>query len=233
MNAPMALQRPRHAAPTSNAPKVLRAVGSRPMRWWLRLDVEGANLMPAQGPVIVASTHASHADTLALAAAAPRTLTFLGSDHLPRLLVHLGMLPVARGSADAAALHRCLEALEGGVALVIYPEGGRSRDGRVYRPRSGVARLAAAMSCPVVPVGVTGTAEVWQPDGRPRLHRRGHVTVRFGAPLAVRDASPAARREFNDALHASLVRLSGKPSAGVLLPSTPQPERNGESDVAR
>lgn len=199
------------------APAWLRVPGRPAARRWLDLHVTGAGHVPAAGPVLLAATHTSHADTIALGAATPRRLTFLGSEHLPRVLQPLGMLPVRRGTGDREALRRCLEALAAGAALVVYPEGGRARDGRVYRPRSGVARLAAASGCPVVPVGIVGTAALWPADARPRISG-GPVTVAFGPPLFITSPLPGARRAFNDMLHDALVALSGRPKADHLLP---------------
>lgn len=198
-------------------PRWLDAIGGPLVRWWLRLDVQGRRHVPVRGPVIVAPHHASHADTVAVGAACSRPLTFLGSVHLAdqpligRLLTATGMLVVTRGTADRGALERCRQVLDRGAALVVYPEGGRTRDGRVYRPRSGVARIAAAAGCPVVPVGVAGTARAWPVGGWPRVWRRHRVRVTFGAPIDPPDDDPAARRRFADRLHDRLVDLSRAP----------------------
>lgn len=212
------------AAPT--APRWVRRVARPAVEAWLRLEVDGTELVPADGALILAPHHRSHADVLAVGAASPRPVTFLGSEHLTRVpvvgrfLPRLGLLPVHRGAADADAMGRCLVALDDGAALVIFPEGSRSRDGRVYRPRSGVARLAAATGAPVVPVGIAGTDLVWPVGGAPRA-ARGSVQVRFGAPIAAPVDAPGARRDFADELHDALVELSGAPRAdGLLMRST-------------
>jgi 1-acyl-sn-glycerol-3-phosphate acyltransferase len=207
-------------APTS--PPWLRALAGPAVRRWCRLDVEGAGRIPDAGPVIIAPTHRSYADIPALAAATPRPLTFLGSAHLSaiplagNLLERLGLVSVNRGSGDFDALRRCMEILDAGGALVVFPEGGRSRDGRVYRPRSGVARLAAASGCAVIPSGIDGTGGIWPPDHRPRL-RGGNVTVRFGQPIPPPDEDPRSRRAFTDELHAALADLSDGAVAREML----------------
>ena len=110
------------------------------------------------------------------------------------------MLPVDRDDTRAAlaSLDTALEVLGRGEAFGIYPEGTRSRDGRLYRGRTGVAHLALTAGVPVVPVGLTGTEDI-QPVGsnRPRL---AEVTVTFGEPIhvtgrydGVPPAAPAAR----------------------------------------
>lgn len=213
---------PPEASGPPTAPRWLRRLAGPAARRWLRLDVAGVQHVPAHGPVIIAPTHRSHADAVAVGAATSRPLTYLGSAHLGdirgvgRLLGALGLVVVRRGEADAGALDRCVGLLDAGAALVVFPEGGRSRDGCVYRPRSGVARLAAAAGCPVVPVGLRGTSRAWPPGGLPRP-AGARVEVRFGPVLAPPAADPAPRREFSGRLHAELVRLSGHPPARGFL----------------
>ena len=113
----------------------------------------------------------------------------------------IGMVPVDRDDTKAAlaSLDIALEVLGRGEAFGIYPEGTRSRDGRLYRGRTGVAHLALTSGAPVVPVGLIGTENI-QPVGTHAVPRRAEVTVRFGEPLALRGrttgcrpAGPAAR----------------------------------------
>lgn len=190
---------------------------------WLRLHVEGREHVPPKGPVLVASTHQSHADSLALGVAVPRPVRFLGDarhlampvlgPHLPRL----GMVPLQRGQADASALEVIAGLLADGAAVAVYPEGSRSRDGRVHRLRSGVARIAAASGAPVVPAAVAGIYDVWPIGSRPRL-RGGRVTVRFGPALAAPEDSPRRRRDFTQELHRQLADLAGAEMAGDFSP---------------
>ncbi len=191
---------------------------------WLQLAVVGADAVPVSGGVLLAATHSSHADSLAIGAAVRRPVRLLGSRELAStrvlgpLLPRLGMVPVDRGAADAAALEQLAAVLTAGDALVVYPEGSRSRDGSVHRPRSGVARLATLAGVPVVPVGVTGTAAVWPVDARPRLRHGAAVRVTFGAPLPPPGPGPRDRRAWNDTLHDALVELSGRPRTDALAP---------------
>lgn len=185
------------------------------LRTWLHLQVEGAHHVPDAGPVLLGSTHQSHADSLAIGVALERPVHFLGDLRLVSmpvvgpLLPRLGMVPLRRGDADAAALQVLADLLDDERAVAVYPEGSRSRDGRVHRLRSGVARLAAGSGAVTVPTAVTGIFEVWPIGRRPRL-RGGHVTVRFGPPLPAPTAdTPRARRAFTDELHDRLVDLSG------------------------
>jgi len=132
----------------------------------------------------------------------------------------LGMLPVDRDDSRAAlaSLDTALEVLGRGEAFGIYPEGTRSRDGRLYRGRTGVAHLALTAGVPVVPVGLTGTEQL-QPVGA-RLPRLVKVTVAFGPPIEVAgeyDGVPGgrARRELTDRIMAGIQALTGQEEAGV------------------
>jgi 1-acyl-sn-glycerol-3-phosphate acyltransferase len=190
---------------------------------WLRMRVEGADRVPAAGPVLIASTHQSHADSLALGVAVRRPVHFLGDLRLTRwplvgpLLPRLGMVPLRRGEADASALDVLRGLLHDGACVAAYPEGSRSRDGRVHRLRSGVARLASETGVPVVPAAVAGIYEVWPIGARPRL-RGGRVTVRFGVPMDPPAPGPRARRAFNDQLQHELGRLAGAELADDFSP---------------
>ena len=204
-------------------PPVARAV--------LRPTVEGLHHLPRTGPVIVASNHLSFADSMVLPVVVPRRLVFLAkADYFTGAGVRgaatrawfegLGMLPVDRDDTRAAiaSLDTALAVLARGEAFGIYPEGTRSRDGRLYRGRTGVAHLALTAGCPVVPVGLQGTADL-QPIGS-RLPRPARVTLRFGAPIKVAgeyDDIPAgrARRELTDRIMAAIGELSGQEQAGT------------------
>lgn len=197
---------------------VLRAV----LAGWLGLSVEGEEHVPT-GPVLLASTHASHADSIAIGCAVPRPVYFLGDwrlTHWPLLgpwLPKLGMVPVRRGSADSNALQAVEALLEAEHAVAVYPEGSRSRDGRIYRPRSGTSRIAAALQVPVVPLAVAGTYKLWPTDRAPQV-TGAQVSVRIGPPMQPPDDDPAERRVFNEKLHARLVELSGAPRADEFAP---------------
>ena len=193
--------------------------------------VEGLDNVPRTGPVIVASNHLSFADSLVIPIVAPRKVVFLAkADYFTGTGVKgalsrgwfggLGMIPVDRDDTKAAlaSLDTALEVLGRGEAFGIYPEGTRSRDGRLYRGRTGVGHLALTSGAPVVPVGLQGTQDL-QPVGS-RLPRLAKVTVRFGEPLHFEgrfDGVPAgrARREVTDEVMTAIQRLSGQELAGV------------------
>ena len=204
----------------------------------LRPRVRGLDQVPTTGPVILASNHLSFADSVVIPVVVPRKVVFLAkADYFTGTGVKgaltrawfegTGMLPVDRDDASAAldSLDTALEVLGRGEAFGIYPEGTRSRDGRLYRGRTGVAHLALTAGCPVVPVGLQGTADL-QPVGA-RLPRLATVTVAFGEPLDFAgrfDGVPAgrARREATDEIMRAIQGLSGQDEAGVYNDRPPE-----------
>jgi 1-acyl-sn-glycerol-3-phosphate acyltransferase len=202
------------AAMVPGARSTVRLLLRPVLRTWLRLRVEGLEHLPSEGAVIVASTHQSHADSVALGVAIRRPMYFLGDRRLTAmpllgpLLPKLGMVSLRRGEADVAAMQTMRALLDDDHGIAVYPEGSRSRDGRVHRLRSGVARLAAETGAPVVPVAVAGIHAVWPIGTSPRL-RGGRVTVRFGRAMAAPEDDPRSRRVFNDRLHHTLAALAG------------------------
>src|SRR5919107_4371798 len=158
--------------------------------------VEGLEHIPAEGAVILASNHLSFADSVVIPVVVPRKVVFMAkSDYFtgPGLkgraikawFEMLDMIPVDRDDSRSAmeAIDVALEVLGRGEAFGVYPEGTRSRDGRLYRGRTGVAQLALVSGAPIVPVGLVGTEKL-QPVGS-TLPRLAKVTVRFGKPIDV------------------------------------------------
>jgi 1-acyl-sn-glycerol-3-phosphate acyltransferase len=196
--------------------------------------IEGQEHIPRTGPLLLASNHLSFIDSFVIPLVAPRRVLFLAKSEyftghglrglwMRWLFTALGAVPVQRGTHGAAqeALEVALDILEDGKAFAIYPEGTRSRDGRLYRGRTGVAWLALTAGCPVVPVALSGTQDI-QPVGS-RIPRIRRVTVRFGEPLDFSHlrgvkAGPA-RREATDAVMAAIHELSGQ----ELVPSYNKP----------
>jgi 1-acyl-sn-glycerol-3-phosphate acyltransferase len=165
---------------------------------WLKLlfrpQVEGLENLPADGAAILASNHLSFSDSIFLPLVVKRRITFLakseyftGTGVKGRLTASIfrgaGQVPVDRSGGRSAddAIRTGVAELQRGAMLGIYPEGTRSPDGRLYRGRVGVARMALEAKVPVIPVAMIDTDKV-QPPGqvRPNL---GRVGVRIGKPL--------------------------------------------------
>jgi 1-acyl-sn-glycerol-3-phosphate acyltransferase len=192
--------------------------------------VRGRENVPASGPFIIASNHLSFIDSMAIPLMAPRRVGYLAKAEYfttpglkgwftRTLFTALGALPVERQTHRAAqeALDTAMTVLKAGGGFGIYPEGTRSRDGRLARGKTGVAWLALTADCPVVPVGVAGTDRV-QPVGAswPRPHR---FSVTFGKPLTFPEhkgkaGNGRARREVTDTIMEAIAQLTGQEKAG-------------------
>ncbi|ORX03448.1 lysophospholipid acyltransferase family protein [Mycolicibacillus trivialis] len=159
-----------------------------------RPKVEGLEHIPPSGAVILASNHLAVMDSFYLPLVVRRRITFLakseyftGTGLKGRLTrwfyTVVGQVPIDRTDADAAqaALDTAKRLLEEGKLLGMYPEGTRSPDGRLYKGKTGLARLALETGIPVIPVAMIGT-DVVNPPGTKML-RFGRVTVRFGKPM--------------------------------------------------
>lgn len=154
------------------------------VRWWGRLEVDGLEAVPLDGPLLVCSNHDSYWDPLAVGIAAirHRQIRALSKSSLwkvkglNKVLDGMGQIPIVRGTGDADALNLAMEELRNGACVGIFPEGTRSL-GRELRPRSGLGRLAAAVpEAQVVCAAVTGTTDITAFPKRPR------VRVSFFAP---------------------------------------------------
>jgi 1-acyl-sn-glycerol-3-phosphate acyltransferase len=195
-----------------------------------RPHVTGRGNVPLRGPVILASNHLSFIDSIAIPTVAPRRVAYLAKAEyftgsgvggwLSRaLFTALGALPVERQThrAAQAALDTALAVLQRGEAFGIYPEGTRSRDGRLARGTTGVAWLALTADCPVVPVAVAGTERV-MPVGA-RWPRPARISVTFGESLAFPEqkgmaGNGRARRVVTDRIMEAIADLSQQEKAG-------------------
>jgi 1-acyl-sn-glycerol-3-phosphate acyltransferase len=193
--------------------------------------VRGEEHVPESGGAILASNHLSFSDSIFLPLVLKRRVTFLAkSDYFTgrglkgrltaAFIKGAGQLPVDRsgGQASEAALQTGLKVLRRGDVLGIYPEGTRSPDGRLYRGKTGVARLALEAGVPVLPVAMIGTDKV-QPIGR-KVPRIGRVGVVIGAPLDFSryDGMQDDRfvlRSITDEIMYELMELSGQEYADV------------------
>jgi 1-acyl-sn-glycerol-3-phosphate acyltransferase len=201
-----------------------------------RPHVTGRENVPETGPFILASNHLSFIDSMVIPLMAPRKVGYLakaeyfttpgiGGWLTKTLFTALGALPVHRGTHRAAqeALDTAMVVLNEGGGFGVYPEGTRSKDGKLARGKTGVAWLALTADCPVVPVGITGTDRI-QPVGAtwPRPHR---CSVTFGAPMTFPEhrgqaGNNRARREVTDRIMEAIAELSGQEKAGWGTPAS-------------
>jgi 1-acyl-sn-glycerol-3-phosphate acyltransferase len=188
--------------------------------------VEGIENLPAEGPAILASNHLSFSDSIFLPLMVPRRITFLAKAEYftgrgikgkltKGFFAGVGQVPIDRsgGRASEAALRKALEILNSGEMLGLYPEGTRSPDGRLYRGKTGIARMALEAGVPVIPVAMINTFDI-QPPGKilPRIMRVG---IRIGEPLDFSryDGMSGDRfvlRSITDEIMYELMQLSGQ-----------------------
>ena len=191
-----------------------------------RPRTEGAEHVPEDGPAILASNHLSYADWLFMPLTLPRRVTFVAKAEYftnpglkgwfqKKFFSGAGQVPIDRSGANAAegALRAAKRILGQGELFGIYPEGTRSHDGRLYRGKTGVARLALETKVPVIPVAVVGTDTI-APPGK----KFGAVTrplVRFGEPLDFSryeglENDRYILRSITDEIMYEIMRLSGQ-----------------------
>ena len=203
-------------------------------------QVHGAEHIPRRGGAILASNHLAVADSFFLPLMIRRRLTFLAKREYfttPGLRGWLkrqffsaaGQVPIDRssGSAAQAALDTGVRLLAEGKLLGIYPEGTRSPDGRLYKGKTGVARLALEAGVPVIPVAMVGTDKV-SPAGS-KMWRPHPVEIRFGAPLDFSRYAGLAgdrfvERSMVDEIMYSLMDLSGQEYVDIYATSVKERE---------
>ena len=196
---------------------------------------EGVENVPRAGPAILASNHLSFADWLFMPLALDRRVTFVAkSDYFTgvgvkgwaqkRFFAGTGQVPIDRtgGRASEGALRAGLKVLERGELFGIYPEGTRSHDGRLYKGRTGVARMALLAKVPVIPTAVIGT-DVIAPPGK-IITKIVSPTVRFGTPLDFSryegmDTDRFILRSITDEIMYAIMELSGQEYVDLYAPA--------------
>lgn len=210
-------------------------------RLLFRVEVDGAESIPGEGPAIIAANHLSFFDSVALTLSMPRRLVFLGkAEYLDSwktrwLFPALGMIPIERrdGRQAMAALDTASSVLGGGDLLGIYPEGTRSRDGLLHQGHTGVAHLALSTGAPIIPAGLVGT-DVVQPAGAAAPRPFTSATVRFGRPIdptAYGGRSRRRRARITDDLMAAIHGLTGQERSPDFSSDEPPLIRGGTESV--
>jgi 1-acyl-sn-glycerol-3-phosphate acyltransferase len=203
--------------------RVAKALARRPVERAYDLDVVGDTRLP-DGPVVLAANHRSFMDSIFLALVVDRPISFLAkAEYFDRrrtrwIFRATGQIPLRRGNPAGArhALDEASAVLARDGVVGVYPEGTRSRDGKLHKGNLGPARLAATSGAPIVPVGLVGTDGVQAPDER-LPHVGKQVGVRFGSPIRLDpdDATHRARlRDATDRLMTDIAGLCGQEYVG-------------------
>jgi len=183
---------------------------------------EGYDQLPPEGPAILCPNHISFLDSAFLMFTLPRNISFVGkAEYMDSwktkfLFPAMGMIPIDRsgGSRSQAALDAAEAVLRRGELFGVFPEGTRSRDGYLYKGRTGAARLATKLGCPIFPVGITGTDAIQPPDAKVP-HLRRECTIRIGRPVrperySGRGAEHVAWRSMIDEVMFEIREMTGQ-----------------------
>ena len=219
------------------------------LRLVFRPQAEGVENVPDEGPAILASNHLSYTDWMFMPLTLTRRVTFVAKAEYfttpgvkgwfqKKFFSGAGQVPIDRGGANAAegALKSAKEILARGELFGIYPEGTRSHDGRLYRGKTGVARLALETGAPVVPVAVVGT-DVVAPPGK----KFGSITrpiVRFGTPLDFSryegmENDRYILRSITDEIMYEIMRLSGQEYVDMYASAAKELAKRNDDEARR
>jgi 1-acyl-sn-glycerol-3-phosphate acyltransferase len=224
--------------------RIFKGVFGPILRILFKVRVEGIEHVPVGGPVILASNHLSFSDSIFLPLMLKRRVTFVAkAEYFEQrktawFFKMMGQIPINRGGG--AASQRALEAAEGVLkadgVFGIYPEGTRSPDGRLYKGRTGVARLALDCGAPVVAAAMIGTREA-QPIGKVMPVFFSPITIKFSRPLDFsrfesRRDDPLALRQITDEVMFELRELSGQDYVNAYAPKKGADESVGDAAPA-
>ena len=172
--------------------------------------VIGAENVPKEGAMIMAANHMSNWDPPILGTYLPRTVGYMAKEELFKpaiagaIIKSLNAFPVKRGASDRGAIKIALNILKKGLCLGIFPEGTRSRDGKLHKAQAGVSLIAAMSKAPVVPTALIGTNKIWSKEEKfPQL------TIVFGEPIYYEGKSndKAALEEFSQEIMKKIENL--------------------------
>ena len=169
-------------------------------RAYFGLSIGGVEHIPAAGPLLIVSNHVTYADPVLLSIPVRRPVHYMAWNALFEvpalgwLIRRLRAFPVEIESADPRATREAVRLLQGGGAVMIFPEGARSTDGSLGRFKPGAFRLACSLAVPVLPVTIAGGHEAWPPART--LPRPGRLSITYHpvvAPVPGADVKAAAR----------------------------------------
>lgn len=172
--------------------------------------IEGAENIPQDRALVMASNHRSYADPVILTMPMKKPVTYMAKEELFKnklfgwFITKLGAFPVKRGTGDMQVIDDAVAILNSGRHLVIFPEGTRSKDGKVGKGKTGVAMIAAKSGADVLPCGIIFESE--------KLHFRSKLTLKFGkvipaSEIAIEDASPKALKEVKKRIMGEITEL--------------------------
>lgn len=169
-------------------------------RIFFTLEYNGVENVPADGPVVIAGNHPSYLDPVLISLPVRRKIRFIAWDRLfkvpllGQLIRFLGAFPVDITRRDSRAFEQAMEILRNGEPLGIFPEAGRSKQGRMNEMlKTGAARFAIQNRCPLVPVTIAGAYDAWPATRLIPFPRK--ITVKYHAPISFTEAEYAARAE--------------------------------------
>ena len=185
---------------------------------FFRGEVVGTDNIPADGPYLIASNHASHLDPPFVGCQVPRQMRFFARRTLWSNAVaswwlnNTETIPVDRDSGDIGAIKRVLQALDEERAIVLFPEGTRSMDGRLQTPKAGVGLMACKTGVPVVPCRVYGSFDAFG-KGDKVPHFGTPVTIVFGKPIPASeyDAPKAGKERYQIVSNRIFERIAALP----------------------
>jgi 1-acyl-sn-glycerol-3-phosphate acyltransferase len=184
------------------------------MRLLFRIEYSGMENIPREGPLLIAANHVTYLDPLWISIPIRRRVRYMAWDKIFRIPVAgslfrwFGAFPVSLENPELGAYKAALITLQQGEALMIFPEGGRSPDGRLLPFKQGAARLAILSGATILPVVVRGGAKVWNRDML--LPRPAKVSVEYLQPIPREQFEPSAQalaRQIRDSIVRSLQEL--------------------------
>lgn len=195
--------------------KILRMLFSVFFRQLFHCTIKGVENIPTEGGLILAANHMSNWDPPLAAAFAPRPVSYMAKQELFDIPVFgaairsLHAFPVKRGAADRAAIKGAMQLIQQGKCLGLFPEGTRSKDGKMHRPEAGIALIAAKTGAPVVPAAIIGTDRMFSKgEFFPRLQLIYGQPVYFTGDLKDRESLQAFSQQIMDSV-AELIKLNG------------------------
>ncbi len=223
--------------------RVRRFAGPVVTRLWT-INRHGYEQLPTEGPAILCPNHISFLDSMFLMFTVPRNISFVGkaeymdSWKTRHLFPAMGMIPIDRsgGEKSASALDAAERVLGRGELFGIFPEGTRSRSGNLHKGRTGAARLAMKVGCPIYPVGIVGTDTIQPPDAKlPKVRMSCDISI--GRPVrperyASRGPEHLAWRSMIDEVMFEIREMTKQTYVNTYAGATAETEPTVEARVA-